>query len=87
MVDQFTTQLVTPSSASSLDQLIQPNLVGDGDDIDAYFLTGEESSARIECVTKLAFQRQNCGRVVELGGEERAARFFALCEVRAHEFV
>jgi len=52
-------------------------------------ITNEEIRAAapkyVDVVTKLASQRQSYSRVVELGGEERAARFFALCEVRAHE--
>jgi len=34
---------------------------------------------------KLVSQRQKCSRVEELGGHKKVERFFALCEVRAHE--
>ena len=50
-------------------------------------ITNEEMRATISryvnVVMKLVAQRQKCGRVEEMGGEERVARFFALCEVCA----
>ncbi len=49
-------------------------------------ITNEETRATIpkyvDIVVKLVSQRQKCGRVEELGGEEMISRFFALYEVR-----
>ncbi len=36
----------------------------------------------VDIVVKLVSQRQKCGRVKELGGEETISRFFALYAVR-----
>lgn len=48
-------------------------------------ITNEEMRATIpkyvDIVVKLVSQRKKCGRVKELGGEERVSRFFALVEV------
>jgi hypothetical protein len=48
-------------------------------------ITNEEMRATIpkyvDVVVKLVSQRQRCGRVEELGGEERVSRFFELVEV------
>ena len=48
--------------------------------------TNEETRATIpkyvDIVVKLVSQRQKCGRVEELGGEETISRFFALYKVR-----